>query len=76
MSDQVGNQNGGFLMTRSILRFERKKALEQRNASSVANSGDPDQTAPQEAFCSVSPLFAQTNLCLYFRSLWLYGQLL
>ena len=32
----------------------------QKDANGIANSGDPDQTAPLGAVCSGSALFAQT----------------
>ena len=34
----------------------------QNCANGIANSEDPNQTAPREAVCSVSALFAQTYL--------------
>ena len=38
------------------------KVFCQKHAIGIANSEDPDQTAPLGAVCSGSALFAQTNL--------------
>ena len=40
-----------------------------KNANGIANSEDPDQTAPLGAVCSGSALFAQTNLSKKLGSL-------
>ena len=41
-----------------------------KDANGIAESGDPDQTAPLGAVCSGSALFAQTYLCENLGSLW------
>ena len=46
----------------------------QKDANGIANSEDPDQTAPRKTAplgCSGSALFAQTNMSENLRSLWL-----
>ena len=46
------------------------KVFCQNDANGIANSEDPDQTAPLGAVWSGSALFAQTNLSENLGSLW------
>ena len=42
----------------------------QKDANGIANSEDPDRTAPLGAVCSGSALFAKTNMSENLGSLW------
>ena len=54
------------------LKFKQRgqKGIWPRDANGIANSEDPDQTAPLGAVWSGSALFAQTCLSKNLGSLW------
>ena len=57
MSDEIGKQNVGFLMTQL-----KKPQMPPKDAGKVAKSADTDQTDPSGAVSSLSSLC--TQVCL------------